>query len=112
VEQPVCRVSQCIPKEAAEFVRRIKGELPFNWPGSYYGVIAAIDQKAETIRDPQARKMQINALAPALPEFLGGSADLTGSNLTNWTRLQAHPRQEHRQLHQLWRARNSACHTS
>ena len=73
------------PKEAAEFVRRIKGELPFNWPAHIDGVIAGINEKAETIATRKASQNAINALAPALPEFLGGSADLTGSNLTNWT---------------------------
>jgi len=72
------------PKEAAEFVRRIKGELPFNWPAHIDGVIAGINEKAETIATRKASQNAINALAPALPEFLGGSADLTGSNLTNW----------------------------
>ena len=73
------------PKEAAEFVRRIKGDLPFNWAAHIDGVIAAIDEKAETIATRKASQNAINALASALPEFLGGSADLTGSNLTNWT---------------------------
>ena len=73
------------PKEAAEFVRRIKGDLPFNWPAHIDGVIAGINEKAETIATRKASQNAINALAPALPEFLGGSADLTGSNLTNWT---------------------------
>ncbi|OGS98702.1 MAG: transketolase [Gallionellales bacterium RIFCSPLOWO2_12_FULL_59_22] len=73
------------PKEAAEFVRRIKGDLPFNWAAHIDAAISAIDAKAETIATRKASQNSINALAPALPEFLGGSADLTGSNLTNWT---------------------------
>ncbi|OGS76985.1 MAG: transketolase [Gallionellales bacterium GWA2_55_18] len=72
------------PKEAAEFVRRIKGDLPFNWPAHIAEVIEGIDAKAETIATRKASQNAINALAPVLPEFLGGSADLTGSNLTNW----------------------------
>ncbi|MDO8812500.1 MAG: transketolase [Gallionella sp.] len=72
------------PKEAAEFVRRIKGDLPFNWPAHIAEVIEGIDAKAETIATRKASQNAINTLAPALPEFLGGSADLTGSNLTNW----------------------------
>ncbi len=73
------------PAEAAEYVRRIKGELPLNWSAHIEAAIAAINEKAETIATRKASQNSINALAPALPEFLGGSADLTGSNLTNWT---------------------------
>ncbi|MFN6953111.1 MAG: transketolase, partial [Albidovulum sp.] len=47
--------------------------------------IAAINEKGETVATRKASQIAINALAPALPEFVGGSADLTGSNLTNWT---------------------------
>ena len=73
------------PKEAAEFTRRIKGELPANWTAHAAEAIARTNEKAETIATRKASQNAINALAPALPEFLGGSADLTGSNLTNWT---------------------------
>src|SRR5450759_4182955 len=73
------------PKEAAEFERRIKGELPANWASHAADAIAKTNEKAETIATRKASQNAINALVPALPEFLGGSADLTGSNLTNWT---------------------------
>jgi transketolase len=73
------------PKEADEFERRIKGELPANWAAHAAEAIAKTNEKAETIATRKASQNAINALAPALPEFLGGSADLTGSNLTNWT---------------------------
>ena len=72
------------PAEAAEFERRTKGDLPANWADHAAAAIAAIDAKAETIATRKASQNAINALASALPEFLGGSADLTGSNLTNW----------------------------
>ena len=72
------------PKEAAELLRRIKGDLPFTWPAHVSEVIETINKKGETIATRKASQNVINALAPALPEFLGGSADLTGSNLTNW----------------------------
>ncbi|MBY0577269.1 MAG: transketolase, partial [Gallionellaceae bacterium] len=72
------------PKEAAEFERRINGELPANWAAHAAEAIAKTNEKAETIATRKASQNAINALAPALPEFLGGSADLTGSNLTNW----------------------------
>jgi transketolase len=73
------------PAEAAEFERRMKGELPANWKAHVTEQLAAIDAKGETVATRKASQIAINALAPALPEFLGGSADLTGSNLTNWT---------------------------
>ncbi|MDR0481159.1 MAG: transketolase [Gallionellaceae bacterium] len=76
------------PKEAAEFKRRIKGDLPANWMEHITKAIAATNEKAETIATRKASQNAINALVSALPEFLGGSADLTGSNLTNWTGAQ------------------------
>ncbi|MDP2031158.1 MAG: transketolase [Thiobacillus sp.] len=72
------------PAEAAEFERRMKGELPANFQAHVAEKLAAINTKAETVATRKASQIAINALAPALPEFLGGSADLTGSNLTNW----------------------------
>ena len=72
------------PTEAAEFVRRSKGELSANWADHAAKVVAEINAKGETIATRKASQNAINALQPALPEFLGGSADLTGSNLTNW----------------------------
>ena len=73
------------PAEAAEFERRTKGDLPANWAEHAAKAIAQTNEKAETIATRKASQNAINALVPALPEFLGGSADLTGSNLTNWT---------------------------
>ena len=72
------------PAEGAEFERRMKGELPANWKAHVAEKLAAINTKAETVATRKASQIAINALASALPEFLGGSADLTGSNLTNW----------------------------
>ncbi len=72
------------PAEAAEFERRTKNELPANWAEHAAAAIAATNAKGETIATRKASQNAINALASALPEFLGGSADLTGSNLTNW----------------------------
>ena len=72
------------PKEASEFERRMKGDLPANWKQHAADVIAKTNDKAETIATRKASQNAINGLAPLLPEFLGGSADLTGSNLTDW----------------------------
>jgi len=73
------------PEEAAEFERRMKGDLPASWKKHAADVMKQINEKAETIATRKASQNAINALVPVLPEFLGGSADLTGSNLTNWT---------------------------
>ncbi len=76
--------AKAFPAEAAEFKRRMAGDLPANWADFAKKAIAAINEKGETVATRKASQIAINALAPALPEFLGGSADLTGSNLTNW----------------------------
>jgi transketolase len=77
--------AKAFPKEAAEFKRRMANELPANWADFAKKTIEATNAKAETNSTRKASQFAINALAPALPEFLGGSADLTGSNFTDWT---------------------------
>jgi transketolase len=72
------------PELAAELERRMKGELPGNFNETLDAAIATCIDKKETIATRKASQNAIQALAPILPEFLGGSADLTGSNLTNW----------------------------
>ncbi|MDP2197638.1 MAG: transketolase [Sulfurimicrobium sp.] len=76
------------PKEAAEFKRRMAGDLSAEWKKHAADFIKATNEKAETIATRKASQNCINGLVPALPEFVGGSADLTGSNLTNWTGAQ------------------------
>jgi transketolase len=76
--------SERYPQEAGELLRRMKGELPGNFQQTVDAYIAACVEKKETIATRKASQNAIQALAPVLPEFLGGSADLTGSNLTNW----------------------------
>ena len=73
------------PELAREFCRRMAGELPAGWKAHCEALLAKIESKAETIATRKASQNAIEGLAPALPEFLGGSADLTGSNLTNWS---------------------------
>ena len=73
------------PQLAAEFTRRMAHELPADWAKVSAAALAAANAKAETVATRKASQLAINALAPSLPEFLGGSADLTGSNLTNWS---------------------------
>ena len=71
------------PAEAAEFTRRMAGDLPANWKEASEAMIADTNAKAETLATRQSSQKCIAALAPTLSEFLGGSADLTGSNLTS-----------------------------
>jgi transketolase len=73
------------PEPAREFRRRMAGELPAGWKAHCDALLAKIDAKAETIATRKASQNAIEGLAPVLPEFVGGSADLTGSNLTNWS---------------------------
>jgi transketolase len=76
--------SERFPREAGEYVRRMKGELPGNFDKAVSDYIAVCVDKRENIASRKASQNAIQALAQVLPEFLGGSADLTGSNLTNW----------------------------
>jgi transketolase len=72
------------PQLASELERRMKGELPGNFDAVLASAVASAVEKKENIATRKASQNAIQALAPALPEFLGGSADLTSSNLTNW----------------------------
>ena len=75
---------QKFPAEAAALERRMKGDLPADYEQLVARMITACVDKKETIATRKASQNAIQALAPSLPELLGGSADLTGSNLTNW----------------------------
>lgn len=72
------------PQKAAELTRRMNGDLPANFDEVVAKAIASCVEKKENIATRKASQNAIQAFAPSLPEFLGGSADLTGSNLTNW----------------------------
>ncbi len=71
------------PELAAEFVRRMKGELPADWAKTASEALLATNAKAETVASRKASQLALEVFTKALPELLGGSADLTGSNLTN-----------------------------
>jgi transketolase len=75
--------SAAYPELAAEFTRRMAGDLPSNWKEATDKIIADTNDAAASLASRQASQKTIAALAPVLPEFLGGSADLTGSNLTS-----------------------------
>ena len=72
------------PDLAAEFVRRMAGDLPANWGQTVAALIAGANIKAETVATRKASQAAIAGIALALPELIGGSADLMGSVFTNW----------------------------
>ncbi len=71
------------PALASELLRRMKGDLPANFQQIAFDAIVAADTKAETVASRKASQIALGFFTAALPEMLGGSADLTGSNLTN-----------------------------
>lgn len=73
------------PNEAAEFKRRMAGDLPAKWDEHAEKIIDQANEKGETIASRKASQNAIEGLAPVLPELIGGSADLAGSNLTLWS---------------------------
>jgi transketolase len=73
------------PALAAEFNRRMSGELPAGWREHATAYLARTVEKAETIATRKASQNAIEGLAPGLPELIGGSADLASSNLTLWS---------------------------
>ena len=75
--------SKAYPELAVEFVRRVEGELPKNFAQVAVDAAIAAHAKAETVASRKASQLALEAFTKALPEMLGGSADLTGSNLTN-----------------------------
>ena len=71
------------PDLAGELARRMKGELPRSFSQVVVDTVIAAHEKAETVASRKASQLALEAFTAALPEMLGGSADLTGSNLTN-----------------------------
>lgn len=71
------------PELAAQFTRRMAGELPENFAEIAVQAVASAHEKAETVASRKASQIALEFFTAALPEMLGGSADLTGSNLTN-----------------------------
>jgi transketolase len=73
------------PELAREFLRRSAGELPGDWKDRCASLLDRASAKAEAVATRRASQNTLEGLAPALPELVGGSADLTGSNLTLWS---------------------------
>ncbi|WP_095121454.1 transketolase [Pseudomonas sp. Irchel s3f10] len=83
-DQRFAAYSAAFPTEANELVRRLSGELPADFSEKTSAYIAEVAAKGETIASRKASQNTLNAFGPLLPELLGGSADLAGSNLTLW----------------------------
>jgi transketolase len=79
------RYARDFPAEAAELRRRQSGTLPAAYEARLAAAIEAATTRRETVATRKASQMALEALAPVLPEMIGGSADLTGSNLTRWS---------------------------
>ncbi len=73
------------PQLAAEFNRRTNGKLPDGWEHGSAEFIDTVDRQAQTIASRKASQNALEGFGPLLPELIGGSADLTGSNLTRWS---------------------------
>lgn len=72
------------PQEAEAFTRRMNGQLPADFNEKFAAFLQDTIKKAETVASRKASQFAITALVDILPEMLGGSADLTGSNFTDW----------------------------
>ncbi|MFW9079498.1 transketolase [Pseudomonas sp. P2757] len=84
-DQRFAAYSAAFPTEANELIRRLSGELPADFSEKASAYIAEVAAKGETIASRKASQNTLNAFGPLLPELLGGSADLAGSNLTLWS---------------------------
>lgn len=76
--------AQANPELAAEFERRMRGELPADFVAAADAYIAKLQAEGPTVASRKASQMALEAFGPLLPELIGGSADLAGSNLTIW----------------------------
>lgn len=77
--------SEAHPELAAELLRRVAGDLPDSFEADANAYIAKLQEEGNTIASRKASQNTLNAFGPLLPEMLGGSADLAGSNLTLWS---------------------------
>jgi transketolase len=81
----LARYEKAHPSLAREFRRRMAGRLPDTWDAHCKALLEKVVAQAESIATRKASQNAIEGLAPVLPELVGGSADLTGSNLTLWS---------------------------
>ena len=83
--QAMAAYREAFPEQAAEFERRMRGELPDGFAAHADQYIAKLQAEGPKVASRKASQMAIEAYAPRLPELVGGSADLAGSNLTLWS---------------------------
>jgi transketolase len=76
--------AKAFPEAAAEFRRRMNGDLPADWGKQAQAFVDVTIEKAETIATRKASQNALDGFGPLLPELIGGSADLAASNLTLW----------------------------
>ena len=83
------RYAAAHPQLAGEFTRRMAGELPADFEQQAQAIALRFQQDGKDVASRQASQLALDAFGPLLPELLGGSADLTESNLTHWKGAQA-----------------------
>ncbi len=84
-EQKFAAYQNAYPDQAKELQRRHRGELPENWAADADKALQEINEKAQSVATRKASELALEAVGPLLPELVGGSADLTGSNNTWWS---------------------------
>lgn len=84
-EERFAAYADAYPELAAEFTRRVSGQLPTTWEQAAQSYIEELQANPANIATRKASQNALNAYGPLLPELLGGSADLAGSNLTIWS---------------------------
>jgi transketolase len=80
--------TKAFPEKASAFLRRMRGDLPEGFAQQHQALIEQLCSDAQSVASRKASQLALDHLGPRLPELLGGSADLTGSNLTNWKGVQ------------------------
>jgi transketolase len=93
-DQRFAAYAEANPELAREFERRAAGELPTRFGAEVAAAVADANAKAETVATRKASQLVLSRLAPALPELIGGAADLMGSVFTNWPGSKAVTRSE------------------
>lgn len=88
-DEMFARYEKAYPELAAELRRRIAGDLPADYAEVVRAAVSGAQQAAETVATRKASQKALSAICPHVPEMLGGSADLTGSNLTNWAGVES-----------------------
>ena len=84
-QQKMTRYQEAFPELASELTRRLAGDLPADWQAQVTQIISEVDQTGAAMASRKASGMALEKMGPLLPEIIGGSADLAGSNNTIWS---------------------------